>query len=88
MTDYYKLKQLGSSVEIWDDRVTTTIKNRINAAYEQMAHDMNTSLYGDREPPRPLTWLERLRRRANIYRNRIGDAWLVLTGRADIGDGY
>ncbi len=35
------------------------------------------------QPP-PIT----LRRRLTIYRSRIRDAWQVLLGRAEIGDGW
>lgn len=33
---------------------------------------------------RPPTWRETFA----IYRERVHDAWLVLTGRANIGDGW
>jgi hypothetical protein len=45
--------------------------------------EMNEILYG---PRRTYTRRERLVRRAHVYIDRIRDAWLVLTGRAYIGD--
>ena len=59
---------------------------RMHDAYAEMVKNMNADLYGDHTaPPRkPLTFRERL----TIVRERIHDAWLVLTGRAEIGDGW
>lgn len=34
--------------------------------------------------PTPLTWRDKF----NIYRDRVRDAWAVLLGRVEIGDGW
>jgi hypothetical protein len=87
MTDY-EPKQFSVPITFTDELIATTIKSQLNAVYKQITLDMNTQLYGDRDPPRPLTFLERQRRRIGIYRQRVADAWLVLRGKADIGDGW
>lgn len=83
--DDSKLKQIESSIRMYDDLVAVALKARMQATYDEMARNMALSMFGDREPPRPLTMMERLRRKTNVYRQRVADAWLVLTGRADIG---
>lgn len=80
----WKHKQIASTIEL-TDLEATTIKAHVNAAYEQITRDLNISMFGDWVPPCPLTRMERLRRRFNIYWTRAHDAWLVLTGQADIG---
>jgi hypothetical protein len=87
VTDF-EHKEAGPSISNYDELVFATIKSRMNAVYDEMARNMNISMYGDREPPHKLTRRERLVRRFHIYRSRISDAWAVLTGRAEIGDGW
>jgi hypothetical protein len=60
------------------DLIETTIRNR----FARMAEQLNTGLYGDREPP-PTCW-QRMKRTFRYYCRRVSDAWLVLTGKADI----
>lgn len=77
------------TVPITIDEITAvTLKNRMDAAAERMMQDMNRSLYGDWIEPRKVMSWQRNVTRAKIYLNRIADAWLVLTGRADIDGGY
>lgn len=83
MTDF-EHKQVVANITT-DELIDVTIRNRMNAVYAQMSRNINASLYGDHEPSHSLTWMERLWRRGNIYRRRVVDAWLVLTGKADIG---
>ena len=61
-----------------NDLIETTIKNRMDA----MARNLSIGLYGDYGPP-PTRW-QRIKRLPSHYFRRISDAWLVLTGRADI----
>jgi hypothetical protein len=87
----FSFKQHAVDMPIMDDIINTTLKNRVNVVYEQMARNMNTSLYGDRMPSiawsdRPWLWRVGWRLRARALRMR--DAWLVLTGKADIDDDY
>lgn len=46
---------------------------------DESARDLNVLLYGDSGQAEPF-W-----RRINDYCGRVRDAWLVLTGKADIG---
>jgi hypothetical protein len=62
------------------------LQKRMDESVEQMARNLNASLYYDR-PSDPIyhsRW-KRFIDRIAVYRYRISDAWLVLTGRADIG---
>lgn len=68
--DDSKLKQIESSIRMYDDLVATALKARMQATYDEMARNMTLSMFGDCEPPRPLTRTERLRRKVNTYRQR------------------
>jgi hypothetical protein len=73
--------------QIMNELIATTLKNRVSVTAEQLMLNMNMIMYADAPSP-PPSWHERAMRRMSMYRNRITDAWLVLTGRADIGDWY
>lgn len=74
---------LTHGVEVAAPDLTPELRNRVDAAFKQMRKNLSTSLYADRpdDPPMPPTIRQRIRR----YLNRAHDAWLVLTGRAEIG---
>jgi hypothetical protein len=61
-----------------DDLIETTLRNRTDA----IARKINATLYGD-YGPHPTRW-QRIKILPSHYRRRITDAWLVLTGKADI----
>lgn len=87
MSAEYPFAERSGSINI-DEITAVTLRNRAAATAHQMMSNMNISLYGDRaEPPRLTAW-QHFFKRAEIYRNRIADAWLVLTGRAEIDGGY
>lgn len=70
-------------VEIVAPELRAEMRDRMSASFEQMRRDLNTSLYADGPyvSPPPLT----MRQRARRFLDRAHDAWLVLTGRAEIG---
>lgn len=85
MSDF-AFKQYAVDVAIDSDSIIATmLKNRVNAMSERLANDLNFNLYADRGEPEKLTIRQRLACRLQLYRSRIQDAWLVLTGRAEIG---
>lgn len=58
------------------------MRQRMDAAFAAMARDLGLGLYGDDDytpPPTPT-----IRQRMRALRGRVSDAWLVLTGRAEI----
>lgn len=68
-----------------DDLTAVTLKNRMNAAYEEVTRNMNSSLYGDMlKSYVPSTRWQRLQRTLRAFPGRVRDAWLVLKGEADI----
>lgn len=77
-----------TALVVIDEIATVTLRNRLDDVERRLTMDLNMSLYGDRAEPPRLTARQRFFKRAEIYRNRIADAWLVLTGRADIDGGY
>lgn len=82
-------KEIGVPMTLADDIVATTINNRIDATYGAMIESMNKSLYRDMVATMPVPSLRRrVSARVQAYYRRITDAWLVLTGQADIGDGW
>lgn len=62
------------------------LQKRMDESADQMASNLNASLYSDRpsDPIRHSRW-KRFTDRIAVYHHRISDAWLVLTGKADIG---
>jgi hypothetical protein len=77
----YTSLTVGYSVWMDDD----LIKSRIDATYAEMERMLSTSLYGDDPDIEPPTRWQRLKYYVLARLRRIHDAWLVLTGRADIG---
>lgn len=63
--------------------VPPELNEAVNRAYTDLAKNMNQQLYGDKFPewPKPT---RRQRFRAFIERGK--DAWLVLRGKAEIGE--
>jgi hypothetical protein len=66
--------------------IADLLQKRMDESVEQMASNLNASLYANHhyEPVHHSRW-KRFIDRIAVYRYRISDAWLVLTGRADIG---
>lgn len=63
-----------------------TAHNQDALRADALINSMNQRLYGDNpEIPQIAKW-QRIKRLCSIYRERVVDAWLVLTGRASIGD--
>lgn len=59
------------------------LRQRVDDAYVEMRRNLNQSLYADGPAaPKPRVTL---RRRIHRAADRAHDAWLVLTGRAEIG---
>lgn len=86
MDDRWPYTFYTTPIEI-SDREAVIMRERLDAAYEEMARNLNTSMYADGPPlPKP-TRVQRWRRRVTLLGTRMRDAWLVLTGRAEIGDG-
>ena len=76
----YKHQQIGTTIKITGESADLITK-RMNAAFKQTSEALNASLFsGVPIPVRPLTWRDAVRRRLD----RVRDAWLVLTGKADI----
>lgn len=87
----FEFKEHAVGIEFeFNDLMASTIKRRMNAAYENAAKQSALSLYLDRPDARrkPPTMRERVERRYRLYRDRIRDAWLVLIGREQIGSDY
>jgi hypothetical protein len=89
MSDDYNIDRSG--VNWWipmnvSHEMYDLLQKRMEESAEQMASNLNASLYADHpsEPIRYSRW-KRFSDRIAVYRYRISDAWLVLTGRADIG---
>ena len=64
-------------------------EGEIDALYEQLSNDLAKSLFAnghDLTPGPPLPWYRVLRWRISGLVYRIGAAWRVLTGKADISD--
>jgi hypothetical protein len=72
---------------LMDELIETTRKNRADLMAIQVLNETSLSfaLYG---PRRSYTRRERLVRRVHGYLQRVSDAWLVLTGKAYVGDDY
>lgn len=87
MNDFpFKMRAIGIGIGVemdMDSIVATTLKNRVQRV--DLTRDLNFNLYGDTGEPEKLSLYQRLTRRVQTYRSRIQDAWLVLTGRAEIG---
>lgn len=66
-----------------DEVVLELLKRRIDDADVAMRRALNESMYADRpDYQRPRVTL---RQRWRLAKERVHDAWLVLTGRAEIG---
>ena len=75
----YKHQQIGTVIITAE--TADMITKRMNAAFKQTSEALNASLFsGVPIPATPLTWRDDVRRRLD----RVRDAWLVLTGKADI----
>ena len=75
----YKHQQIGTVIITAE--TADMITKRMNAAFKQTSEALNASLFsGVPIPAKPLTWRDDVRRRLD----RVRDAWLVLTGKADI----
>jgi hypothetical protein len=79
---------MSTKIPVSDELRLLTIKFAVDSAYKQMQRNLNTQLFGARKPPKPSTRRQRWANRARMYRERVKDAWLVLTGKADIGDSW
>lgn len=89
----FAFKQHAVSIDAdMDSIAATTLKNRMSVMADRITSDLTFDLifelYGDHGEPQKLTIRQRLTRNLNLYLTRIQDAWLVLTGRAEIGDDY
>lgn len=85
----FAFKQYVVSIDVdMDSIAATTLKNRMSIMADRITSDLTFELYGDHGEPQKLTIRQRLTRNLNLYLTRFQDAWLVLTGRAEIGDGY
>ena len=72
--------------DLMGELIEVTRKNRVQYLTEELLSDFNRQLYGD-----DIQWSERSfwyksKFYATRYRDRVRDAWAVLTGRAGIGD--
>lgn len=84
----YEFKQHSVAIPMIDDLIAVTIRNRSQAAAEQMIKDFNKSLYGDTLPYVRPSLFNRIKDNLRVYRNRVSDAWGVLTGRLEIGSDW
>jgi hypothetical protein len=75
-------KQTALSIE----EVTRSACERAHTAI--IADLLRPSLFLDGYEPPKLSWRQRIAVTLQEYQRRINDAWLVLTGRAYIGDGW
>jgi|HubBroStandDraft_6_1064221.scaffolds.fasta_scaffold00050_8 hypothetical protein len=89
MSEDYKIDRSGA--DWWipmnvSHEMTDLLQKRMDESVEQMARNLNASLYSDRpyDPIYHSRWKQFMDRIA-VYRYRISEAWLVLTGKADIG---
>lgn len=87
MTEY-TIKEYAVKIPIMDDLIYATIRNRIQELSVSAMREMNTPLYGDTIPWVQKSLVDRIKIRINIYKSRITDAWGVLIGRYEIGDGW
>jgi len=62
------------------------IEKRIVASFADIRRIMNIGMYGDEVPFVPPTRWQRVKRYAAVRRDRVRDAWLVLTGQVDLDD--
>lgn len=84
----YPFKQQFVAIETRDSADVDLLHKRCADSFAEFGRMLNTELYGDKEPPRIKTRWERFSDRLGLYRSRIRDAWDVLTGKAEIGDGW
>ena len=71
----------------YEPGIADLFEQRIRDAETNLARNLNHTLYGDQrlvmDDPRHRRW-QRILDRITAYRWRIMNAWLVLTGKADI----
>lgn len=83
MSDY-QLQSLGTAIKITNDHMHKSMTEAFEATRDQML----INLYGDIPPRKPLTKKQRILRQVKLCGSRVHDAWLVLTGKVDLYDGY
>lgn len=86
MSDF-QFREFGQTIQIHGD-FDQSIHRRINEAFERTRNQIQINMYGDVEPEKPLTRKQLISHRFRLYVSRVHDAWLVLTGKADLYDGY
>lgn len=84
----YEFKQHSVAIPMMDDLIAMTIRNRSQAAAEQIIKDFNTSVYGDRLTYVRPSLFNRIKGTFMVYRDRTSDAWGVLTGRLEVGSDW
>lgn len=84
----YEFKQHSVAIPTVNDIISFTIRNRSQAAFDQIAKELNTSLYGDEIPYSSPSMWNRIKRKARVYRTRVSDAWGVLNGRLEVGSDW
>jgi len=77
-----------SNQELLEEITREALIKRINNSYSEMERLLSTSLYADGPAAPKPTRRQRFVRYLSVRRDRIRDAWLVLTGQADIDGGW
>lgn len=85
--DPWTLRELGQTIHITGNG-GNAIDRRILEAFDRTRDQMNVNMYGAFEPQKPLTRRQQIAKRIRLYGSRVQDAWAVLTGKADLYDGY
>jgi hypothetical protein len=68
-----------------ENEIADLIEDRVRNTMTIMRLELNQTMYGDSRPADRLSRRRRMKIWLWIRWNRMVDAWLVLTGRADIG---
>ena len=88
MPQPFEHKELGTPIPV-NKATRDNYAMLCEVTREAMAKNIADHIFADDAflrdyKPTPLTWRDKLR----IYKTRIHDAWSVLLGKAEIGDGW